>query len=227
MKKTTAASAREPFIFPFARDPGSVRREGRPRGWVEKDDAAGSKIENQLFISFTASKSKASGNAAVDLFGRRFRWIPPDYTARTETNGNNETLKATPVPPQPGTPPLGNPLVGPVNFAPFRDSVRLKIGLRIALTVCVLWFPLEASHIGNKIMKTKLSRIVVLLATLAVLPLVQGCYGDKVNIAAAWVPADLQGVVIVAGGGSTAASTGGGAGSPAIPGGAGGGNYIP
>jgi hypothetical protein len=76
-------------------------------------------------------------------------------------------------------------------------------------------------------MKTKLSRIVVLLATLAVLPLVQGCYGDKVNIAAAWVPADLQGVVIVAGGGSTAASTGGGAGSPAIPGGAGGGNYIP
>jgi len=63
----------------------------------------------------------------------------------------------------------------------------------------------------ERIMKTKLVKTALLLATLALLPLVQGCYGDKVNVAAAWVPADLQGVVVVASGGtSTGGSSGGG-----------------
>ena len=75
-------------------------------------------------------------------------------------------------------------------------------------------------------MKTKLSRIALLLATVLILPFVQGCYGDKVNVAAAWVP-ELQGIVVVAGGNGTAAGGGSGtSGAPAIPGG-GGGNYIP
>ena len=49
--------------------------------------------------------------------------------------------------------------------------------------------------------------MALLLATLAMQPLVQGCYGDKVNVAAAWVPADLQGIVVVSSGGNTGAGS--------------------
>ena len=63
------------------------------------------------------------------------------------------------------------------------------------------------THTGI-IMKTRLAKTVLLLATLALLPLVEGCYGDKVNVAAAWVPADLQGIVVVSGSGTAAGGSG-------------------
>ena len=65
-------------------------------------------------------------------------------------------------------------------------------------------------------MKTKLVRLALLLATLAALPLVQGCY-DHNNIGNAWVPADLQGIFVVAGGGTAAAGGSSGSGGGYIP----------
>jgi hypothetical protein len=73
-------------------------------------------------------------------------------------------------------------------------------------------------------MKTKLSRIAALLATVAVLPLVQGCYGDKVNVAAAWVP-ELGGIIVGTGAGATTTASGGG--TTTGSGASGGGGYIP
>ena len=63
-------------------------------------------------------------------------------------------------------------------------------------------------------MKTKLARIAVLAFTLALMPLLQGCYDDNsVNYAFAWAPADLQTLIIV-GGGVQQGGGGGGGGYP-------------
>ena len=58
-------------------------------------------------------------------------------------------------------------------------------------------------------MKKKFARLALLVFTLAMMPLLQGCYDNGgITYAFTWLPADLQGIVIIGNGGSQTIPTG-------------------
>ena len=77
------------------------------------------------------------------------------------------------------------------------------------MTGLVQWFVLVTTR--ERIMKKKLVKLALLVFTLAMMPLLQGCYDDdSVSYAFVWTPA--VGGIFVAGGGqaATGGSSGGG-----------------
>ena len=66
-------------------------------------------------------------------------------------------------------------------------------------------------------MKKKLVRLALLVFTLAMMPLLQGCYDGGVTYAFAWAPATGGIFVTGSGGQATAGTSGGGGGTSGYP----------